>query len=155
MIEYEHTFTTQLSELDFGRMVYAVAYLPTELIQRLLFPKSKRLRIDGEVNGVRINAGLLPDGGRYYLLISKKLQKQCGVTKGGTVNVAFNIADSDAVDVPRELEFALQADDSAKRAWENLTAGKMRGHCYRIESAKRIETKQRRIEEILEELRGL
>ena len=96
----------------------------------------------------------MPTGGRWYLMVAKKLQRVLGKELGDEVQVEFEVADPDAITVPRELQFALDADENAKAAWESWTAGKRRGYCYRVSSAKRAETRERRVEEILEMLRA-
>lgn len=150
--DYTYQFTAVLSKLDYGRMAYDVVYLPDDLVDRLEFPTGKRLRIDGEICGVRFGPAILPSGGRFYIIVSGKLQRECLIHPGDDVDVCFDIADPNRVDIPTELEHAIAANDPASVKWNNLSAGKKRGMCYRVSSAKRIETKERRIEEIIAEL---
>ncbi|TWU46779.1 hypothetical protein Poly59_57520 [Rubripirellula reticaptiva] len=42
------------------KITETLAFLPWHIISQLDFGKSKRLRIDGEINGVRIECGLMP-----------------------------------------------------------------------------------------------
>ncbi len=83
-------------------------------------------------------------------MVSKKLQKLCGVSLGDRVAVSFDIANQDAITVPCELQFALEANDAAREVWESWTAGKRRGFCYRVDSAKMPETRERRVEEVID-----
>lgn len=154
MNQFEYSFEAPLSTYDFGEFAYSVVYLPKSLLARLDFSKSKRLRIYGEINGVPKEAAIMPAKGKWYIMVSKKLQKQCRLAQGDLVSVVFDIADPESVSVPRELQFALEANDAAMAAWNALTAGKRRGFCFRVSSAKRIETKERRVAEIVDSLLG-
>ncbi len=135
---------------DFGKIYYSVVYVPKRILSQLDFAESKRLRIEGEIEGIRIEAALMPIKGKWYLMVSKELQKLCGMTLGDRVRVSFDIANQHAITVPTELQFALEANDAAMNVWDNLTAGKRRGFCHRIASAKLLETRQRRVEETID-----
>ena len=150
MSDYQHEFQAKVVENDFGTMVFAIVYVPAQITSQLEFGKSKRLRVDGEINGVRIDLAMMPQRGKWYLLVSKKLQKLTGLSLGDTAHVCFDVADQNAVRVPRELQFALEANEAAMKVWEGWTAGKRRGCCYRVDSAKRAETRERRVLEVIE-----
>ncbi len=141
MSDYPYSFDVKLTE--------TLVFLPKKIVSQLDFGKSKRLRIDGEINGIRIECGLMPNKGKWCFMVSKKLQKQCGISPGDTVSVNFDIADSEVVDVPKELQFALEANDSALSVWKTWTAGKRRAQCHRVSSAKKVETRERRAEEVI------
>lgn len=150
MFEYPYNFEAKIVKYDFGTMFYSVVYVPSRITSQLKFPKSKRLRIDGEIQGIRIEAALMPTKGRWYVMVSKKLQKLCGVVTGDRVSVSFRIANQEAITVPLELQFALQANEAALKVWESWTAGKRRGYCHRVATAKMSETKERRIFELMD-----
>ena len=149
MSDYLYNFEAKIVKYDFGKMFYSVVYVPTEIVSQLDFRKSKRLRIDGEIEGIRIEAALMPTKGKWYVMVSKKLQKLCGVTLGDRVSVSFDIANQDAITVPSELQFALEGNDIAREVWDKWTAGKRRGFCYRVDAAKMPETRERRVEEVI------
>lgn len=92
----------------------------------------------------------MPAQGKWYLMVSEKLQKTCGVSMGDHVSVSFDIADQDAVTLPIELQDALEANDTAREAWNGWTAGKRRGWCHRVDSARMPETRERRVEEVID-----
>ncbi|MEM9646580.1 MAG: DUF1905 domain-containing protein, partial [Planctomycetota bacterium] len=100
MSDYPHNFDAKIEKYDFGKMFYSVVYAPEHVLSEIDFSKSKRLRIDGEINGIRIDAALIPARGKWYLMVSKKLQKLLGVSIGDTVTVSFDIADQDTINVP-------------------------------------------------------
>lgn len=152
MNDYDHEFSTKLKSHQFGRMSYVVAYLPKPLIRELPLDNNPRLRIDGEINGHRFSNALHPSSGKWYVLVPKRTQKKLRIQLGSPVFIQFNIGDQDAVDVPQELEHALNVNSQAKGVWEELTSGKRRGFAYRVNSAKRRETRANRVDEVIEQL---
>jgi hypothetical protein len=150
MSDYAYNFEAKVVKYGYGKVSFSVAYVPKAITSQLDFGKSKRLRIDGEIEGIRIEAALMPTKGKWFLMVSKKLQSLCGVSIGDRVSVAFDVADQDAITVPTELQYALEANDAAREVWNNWTPGKRRGLCYRVESAKMPETRERRVEEVID-----
>ncbi|KAK1833604.1 hypothetical protein QBC39DRAFT_389834 [Podospora conica] len=57
--------------------------------------------------------------------------------------------------VPRELVVALEGSERARRGWEGLGRGKRAAVVFRIGSARREETRRRRVVEVVGELEGL
>ncbi len=152
MRHFDYQFVGRIEMLDFGRMIYKVIWLPVEIEARLPFSKYPRLRIDAMIAGVFINCAFQIGKGRRYLILSSDFIKQAGVDVPQYVTVSFSIADQSAVDIPLELELALRKDRRAEKLWSKLSPGKQRGYAYRIASAKRQETIEKRIEEVLEDI---
>jgi hypothetical protein len=150
MSDYPYNFDAKIVKYGFGKVHFSVVYVPRKILSQLDFSKTKRLRIDGEIEGIRIEAALMPTKGKWYLMVSKKLQRLCGVSLGDRVSVAFDIANQDAITIPNELQFALDANDTARDAWENWTIGKRRSACHRVDTAKLPETRERRVEEVID-----
>ena len=153
MNEFEFHFEGKVDHFDFGKIKYHVLYAPAKLRDRLNLQQHHRLRIDGVVAGIDFHGAFQPAGNkRYYLILSKRFLRSSGLAFGDRVAASFNIADQSAVDVPHEMQNAIDADPIAKKIWHDLTPGKKRGFAYRVKSAKRIETRENRIEEIIEML---
>lgn len=146
MSDYPYHFS---AEID-GNLVR----IPQTIVAKIDFSKSKRLRIYGEVNGIRIECAVMPINGEWYLMVSKKLQKLCGAVPGVKVRIGFDIANQDNVDVPAELQFALEANDEAMKAWQKWTAGKRRSVVHGVAAAKMVETRERRVDEVIGMLLG-
>jgi len=153
MSEYPFSFHAEIVAHAFGDMTFTIVYVPAEVVPQLPLDRYPRLRIEGEVNGVRIDAAFMPAKGKWYMMVSKKFLRLCGLSIGDVAFICFDIADQDAITVPDELRFALDADDDAAAAWMKLTTGKRRGFAYRVASAKMPETRERRAQEIIELLR--
>ncbi len=156
MIFFPYAFEAPIEYYDFGTMAYTVVYLPRELERELPLDEYPRLRINGEVADRPIEGAWQPGGersdGRWYLMVPRKFMQQASLSLGDEVEVRFEIADQDHVDVPAELRAALDQNDAARAAWAQLTPGKQRGLAYRVDSAKRAETRARRVAEVLGEL---
>ena len=154
MSDYPFNFQAEIVSHAFGKMAFTVVFVPAELLPSLPLDKHPRLRINGEVDGIRIDAALMPAKGKWYMMVSKKYLRLCGLSVGDMASIGFDIADQDAVMLPGELRFALDADDEAAAAWVKLTAGKRRGLAYRVASAKMPETRERRVDEIMKMLKA-
>ena len=153
MNKYDFQFESEVDIYDFGRMAYTVIYAPKKLLRQLPLKQNPRLRIDGVVAGVPYQGAFQPAGqGKYYLILSRRFCKSAGLERGDVAVVGFNVADQNAVDVPSELEYALDANQRAREIWNSISAGKKRGLAYRVSSAQRAATKENRVEEVLETL---
>ncbi|MEM7603204.1 MAG: YdeI/OmpD-associated family protein [Verrucomicrobiota bacterium] len=146
---FTHQFTSRVQLLDFGGMAYHVAYLPNNLVNQLPLKEHPRLRIDAMVEDVPHHGALQPSQRRHYILLSKRLLKEVGKSLGETVTISFDVADQDAVDVPPELELALAHRPHLLKRWNELTPGKQRSLAYRVAQAKRSETRESRVDEVL------
>ena len=150
MIEYPYDFAAKIKKHAFGRRItYTVAYLPKSLIAELPLKKFPRLRVEGEVNGYRFGGALHPSRGKWYVLLPRRTLKKLRLSVGDEVYIGFEIADQEAVDVPPELRHALAVNQKASDVWQSLTAGKRRSFAFRVSSAKQIETRERRVEEVV------
>jgi hypothetical protein len=107
-----HPFSARLTELDFGRMVYHVVFIPDSVRRKL--STAPRARVIGTVNGVPFRGGVLPaGGGRHYLLLSKRFLKSSGGSVGDLMKVCLSLDDPDGVVLLPEFERALNANPTA------------------------------------------
>ncbi len=153
MTDAEFRFFGPIVQHDIG-ILYNVIWLPDDFHAQLPLKKHPRLRIHAEINGVLHNGAWVPSRGRWYLLLSKAELKKRGLAVGDGVEVVFTIADQNHVDVPTELDDALDEDPFLRLTWQNLTAGKRRGLAYRVASAKTAPTKAKRVTEVIRTMRG-
>lgn len=115
-----------------------VLFIPEALRSKLPLKQYHRLRIDGEMHNMPIEAALQPAKGRSYLLISQAFMTEHQLNLGDKVVVQFNhIGDQDFIDAPSELQQTLNENESARAKWESLTTGKKRGYAAQISSANR------------------
>ncbi len=153
---YPLQFEGEIVEHDVGARtyVYSVVFLPKALHNELPLERHPRLRITGEINDQPIDAALTPVRGRWYILLSKKFIKAINAMIGDTVDVRFDIADQDAIDIPDRLQTALKADKQMMKLWNEQTPGMQRGLAYRVASAKMEKTQAKRVDEVFSILKG-
>ena len=86
-------------------------------------------------------------GGRYMIGISKERRKLAGVTGGEMIDVTLELdAAPRLMDVPPDLQKALDKDKAAKAYFATLSYSNHRRHIDPITDAKTPETRARRIE---------
>lgn len=152
MSYYAHAFTGRLETHALGTYVYRVVFLPPEI--EALLPASARLRFEGEIGDVPVRAAWQPAPGRgKYAMVSPELCRQAGLSVGDPVEVRFNPAPADAVDVPEALQDRLGADPELAALWDALTPGKRRGLAHLIAAAKSPATLARRLDDVADRLR--
>jgi hypothetical protein len=92
--------------------------------------------------------------GRYLLGLSYANRKAAGVVTGDEVEVDVEVdAEPRVVVEPADFARALDADPVARTAYDHLPDSHKREHVRAIESAKKPETRMRRIEKVLAMLR--
>ncbi|MFE5590144.1 YdeI/OmpD-associated family protein [Streptomyces sp. NPDC056549] len=93
--------------------------------------------------------------GRNLLGLSNANRQAAGVTIGEEVEVELELDTEPRVVVePADFAQALDDDPVARAAYDNLTNSRKREHVRAIESAKKPETRLRRIENAITTLRG-
>jgi uncharacterized protein YdeI (YjbR/CyaY-like superfamily) len=92
--------------------------------------------------------------GRYLLGLSNANRQAAGVVTGDEVEVEVEVdAEPRVVVEPTDLARALDADPVARAAYDRLSYSRKREHVLAIESAKKPETRMRRIEKAVAMLR--
>ena len=82
------------------------------------------------------------------------MREQAGVEAGDTVDVELKLeASPREVEVPEPLADALAGDDAARAAFEGLAYTYRKEYARWISEAKRDETRQKRLAEVLQRLR--
>jgi hypothetical protein len=93
--------------------------------------------------------------GRHLLGLSNANRRAAGVAIGDEVGVELELDTEPRVVVePEDFARALDDDPVARAAYDNLAYSHKREHVRAIESAKKPETRQRRIEKAIATLRG-
>ncbi|MBI1392580.1 MAG: DUF1905 domain-containing protein [Alphaproteobacteria bacterium] len=113
-----------------------------------------RLRVEGEINAVPVEAAIMPAGARKYIMFSGKTLKLAGAAVGDVVEVRFAVADQEAVAAPLDLVVALKADKVRKRKWDEATPGRRRALAHMVAIAKTDPTRARRLALVFEILDG-
>jgi hypothetical protein len=107
-----------------------------------------------EVNGYRYRSTPAVYGGRTYLGFRKEIREAAGLIAGLRVPVSLELDEQPReVTVPGDLEEALRADPTAEAAFAALPFTHRKEYVEWVESAKRAETRRRRIERAVAILR--
>lgn len=73
--------------------------------------------------------------------VSKALQKKAKVIAQQPFQISMWLDDPERIDLPKELEAALDQEPSAKLVWQALSVGKKWGICYWVGNASSVETR--------------
>jgi hypothetical protein len=103
--------------------------------------------VEGTMNGYPFRATLAPDGERsHWLKVTRKMRQGAGVEAGDIVAVELTPAAKKLEPrVPADLRKALAAAPEAQALWSDITPVARRDWILWITSAKRPETRTRRI----------
>ena len=127
--------------------------VPPEVVESL--GQGKRPRVTITINGQSWKSRVAIMRGRYLLGLDANRQA-AGVEIGDEVEVELEFDPEPRLVVePADFARALSADPIARTAYDRLPDGRKREHVRAIESAKKRETRIRRIDKALATLRGL
>ena len=146
------SFSGRVVPMEWGDSTFTVLPLPKEIADELARQGARR--VDVELNDHPFNMALtkapaMPD---TFLYTGKSVLRDAGISPGEEIDVRLCKADPNAVDVPNDITLALRSSGLSD-AWSALTPGKQRGLLHKITSAKKDETRMRRISELLNSLR--
>ena len=147
------SFEGRIIPMIWGENTNTVLPLPDDIAQTLQAQNAKR--IVGEINDHPIYLALTKapviDG--IFLYTGKSLLDRIGVSPDEPLEVRLRPAPTDQVDVPDDVTKALRAADRTAH-WDSLSPGKRRGVLHQITSAKRAETREKRIAKMLADLQA-
>src|SRR5262245_26592909 len=127
--------------------------VPAEVVESL--GQGKRPRVTITINGHSWKSRVAIMRGRYLLGLSIANRQAAGVVTGDEVEVELEVdPDPRVVVKPPDFASALDAEPIARAAYDRLPDGRKREHVRAIDSAKKPETRIRRIEKALATLRG-
>ena len=103
--------------------------------------------VDGTLEGHPFQATLEPDGqGSHWLKVSRALRESAGAEVGDVVTLEIAPVEQEPEPrIPADLRTALVASPEARAQWSSLTAVARRDWIQWITTAKKAETRQRRV----------
>jgi Bacteriocin-protection, YdeI or OmpD-Associated/Domain of unknown function (DUF1905) len=126
--------------------------VPPEVVEAL--GGGRRPKVTITINGHSWKSRVAIMRGRYLLGLSNANRQAAGVVTGDEVEVEVEFdAEPRVVVEPADFVRALDADPVARAAYDRLAYSHKREHVLAIESAKRPETRIRRIESAVATLR--
>ena len=116
-----------------------------------LFGTRGSVRVKGTINGVPVDRALMPTKSGYHVIIvNTEMRRKFKAKVGDTVTVElWRNPDPQEVNVPEELQETLEFMDELNTAWKKLRHSVQRGICYWISSGKTVETRAKRVAEVL------
>ncbi len=148
MTDYQ-TFEGAVEPMPWGDAVYTILRVPDEVVASL----GKTRRVEGEIHEHPVNLALskapVIDG--VFLWAGKSLLDRIGIQPGEVVEVRLRPTDEGIVETPEDVAMALRTAGQTQ-SWEALTPGKRRSLLYHIETAKRDQTRAKRITKMISEL---
>jgi len=130
----------------------AGVHLPDDVVERL--GKGKKPPVKATINGYTWRSTVAVMGGEYWLGVSKENRRGAGVEAGQEVDLTLELDTEERVlEVPEDFSAALDAEPEARRFFDSLSYSNRRRFTWSIEDAKTPETRQRRIEKSVAQLR--
>jgi hypothetical protein len=126
--------------------------VPADVVETLA--GGKRPRVTVTLNGHSWSTRIAILRGRYLIGLSNAHRSAAGVAVGEPVDVEVEL-DTEPINVtePTDVAQVLDSDPLARAGYDRLTISQRKQHIRVIESAKRPETRARRIETMLAALR--
>jgi hypothetical protein len=121
----------------------------------LAFGRGRRVPISVTIGDYSYRTTIVSMGGRFLFGVNAQQRKDTGLAAGDVVTLTIEADDAPReVEVPAELQAALDADPAAKAAFDALSFTNRKEMARGIAEAKAADTKQRRLDKALETLRG-
>jgi hypothetical protein len=115
---------------------------------------SKRPKVSVTINGHTYRTSVASMGGSFVFGVSADVRKSAGVGAGDEVDVDIELDTAPReVTVPADLEAAIDGDAEARRFFDGLSYTHRRWYVEWIESAKKAETRERRVGQAVLKLR--
>jgi hypothetical protein len=142
------------AKLEAGRGGGAFAVIPADALAAL--GGGSRFRVRGSLNGVELATSTMSmGGGRVCVGVHKATRMAAGVAVGDQVRLELERDVRErVVDIPPELQAALADDEAARATYDGLSYTNRKEYAEWISSAKRPETRQRRLAKAVELLRA-
>lgn len=128
--------------------------VPTDVLDRLGAGKRPAVHVTINRYTYRSTVGVM--GGVAMLPLSAENREAAGVAAGDEVDVEL-VLDTEPreVAVPADLAAALDSNPDARRVFVGLSYSAKRRHVLAVEGAKSPETRRRRIDGVITDLRGI
>jgi hypothetical protein len=139
-----HVFKIRLESMGEGS-AWTVFRVPFSVEK--VFGARARVPVKGTINGFPFRSSLFPMGdGQHFMMVNKQMWEGAKINPGRLVEVVFQ-EDTDirTVKLPRDLKAALSRNKTARDIFETLSYTHKQEYVRWIESAKRPETRARRI----------
>jgi hypothetical protein len=116
---------------------------------------AKRFPVVATINGYTWRTTVTRMGGEFLLGLNREVREGAGVSAGESVEVAIALDDAPReVAIPDALAEALGSDPEAGAKFATLAYTHRKEYARWIEEAKRDDTRQRRVEQALQQIKS-
>ncbi len=145
------SFCGRIEPMEWGKSTYTILPIPDEI--SLALKNAGARRVEVELNDHPFNMALTKSPAFFgtFIYTGKTILQAAGVSPGEEIEVRLRKSDPNFVEVPQDVILAIRAA-AVSDAWSALTPGKQRGLLHIINTAKRQETRERRISELVSDL---
>ncbi|HMQ33831.1 MAG TPA: YdeI/OmpD-associated family protein [Chloroflexaceae bacterium] len=141
-------FKTTVSKAD-SRTFIALPFDPNEV-----WGVKQRHHITGSINGCAVRGSLSSDGNQYVLPLGAAWRRDNSVAAGAEVEVELSPEGPQADALAPDIGAALESEPEARAFFEALATFYRNGYIRWIEGARRPETRQARVTELLSLLKA-
>jgi Bacteriocin-protection, YdeI or OmpD-Associated/Domain of unknown function (DUF1905) len=135
------TFEATIEEMGRGGRAVVVPLDVPALFGKVRAP------VSGTVNGFPYRSTIMRYGDTYYLGLNREIREGAGVEAGDVVTIEMELDDAPReVEVPAELDAALEAAPAARKAFDVLSYTHRKEYASWVAEAKREETRLTRAE---------
>ena len=146
----KHEFDAILKKLE-GKMAWTVLYVPFSVKES--YDTNGRLNVKAEIDGNSFDGTLLPSRNGHYLVYNKEIRKVCKKVIGESVHVKMEVdIQPRTIEIPHIIKTKLIENQNALQEFDKLPNYIKREQINKIMSAKREETKDRRIQKLIQSL---
>ena len=125
--------------------------VPADLVEAL--GSGKRPAVTVTIGSHTWRTTVAPYAGQYYVGVSRENREGAGVAAGEEVEIEIDLdTEPRVIDAPDDLAQALSLDDAAEEFFDSLSYSHRRAYVDWITSAKKPETRERRIGQAVEML---
>ena len=147
----QHKFKVKL----FGRVETQIAALKPPFDVVTVFGRKGRVPVKGTINGFPYRSSLMNMGDGHMMVVNAQVRDGAKCERGDVVSVVMELdEDTRAVDVPAYLKKMIEGDRKAREFWPKVSFTHHKEYVREIESAKRSETKEKRIAAMMDALRN-
>jgi hypothetical protein len=115
---------------------------------------ARRFPVLASVNGHTWRTSVMRMGGEFLVGLNREVREQAGVQAGDSVAVKLELdIVPREVEIPAVLEAVLAGDDEARTAFDAMAYTHRKEFARWVAEAKREETRQRRVTQVLQMLR--
>lgn len=144
----QREFSAELEADGRGHVRIRLPFNPPEV-----WGRKPRHYVRGTLNGVAFEGSLGSRGDHWYFPVNKALQRGIGVDVGSRVDVVVAPSESPAAELPDDLAAALDVEPVAKSFFTGLSGFYQRQYVGWVEGAKKAETRQARVSEVVQLLK--